>query len=121
MRPGRSRAQQGRGHDGDVVLVAVGVAAGGDHDGVGEALAQALAQPQQVAGVPRVRRGGGLDLDGDDAAVAVLDDEVDLVLAALGAQVVDGSIAQRGVDLNTYRFSVRLHVLPARHSGNLWQ
>ena len=53
---GRSRAQQGRGHDGDVVLVAVGVTAGGDHDGVGEALAQALAQPQQVVGVPRARR-----------------------------------------------------------------
>ena len=55
--PGRSRAQQGRGHDGDGVLIAVGVTAGGDHDGVGEALAQALAQPQQVAGVPRARRG----------------------------------------------------------------
>ena len=31
----------------------------------------------------RSRRSGGLDLDGDDAAVAVLDDEIDLVLAAL--------------------------------------
>ena len=51
-----------------------------------------------MAGVPGPWRGGGLDLNGDDAAVGALDNEVDLVLASLVAQMVDGGVAQGGVD-----------------------
>ena len=58
-----SGAEQRGGHDRDAVAVAVGVAAGGDVNGVGEVVPQAVGEPSQMGGVFAVRRNGQLDLD----------------------------------------------------------
>lgn len=41
---------------------------------------------------------GELDLDGEDDLIAAFDDQVDLVLAAMGPQMPDARFSRLGVD-----------------------
>ena len=101
-----SGTQQGGRYDGDAVAAAVGVAAGGDDDGVEQVGAEVLAEPAEVAHVVVGDGGGDLDFDGDDPAVIALDDEVDLVVAVAGSEVVDaclGSSSTSGSSVTVVR------------------
>jgi hypothetical protein len=100
--PAAGTQQRGR-YDGDAVAAAVGVAAGGDDDGVEQVGAEALAEPVEVAHVVVGDGGGDLDLDGDDPAVVALDDEVDLVVAVAGSEVVDARLGSLGVGAHAER------------------
>ena len=61
---------------------------GMEHDAAGEVLAELVAQPQQVSSVLAGRRSAGLELDAEQTAPPDIDDDVDLVAAALDPQVV---------------------------------
>lgn len=52
-----------------------------------------------MAGVPRRRRGSRLDFDCDDAASAQVDEQVDLLAAGLGAQVMQPGTGLQEFDL----------------------
>ena len=82
-----SWSEQGGGDDADAVGATVRVASGGDHDGVEQAIADLVAQPGEVTYVVVAHGVRQFHFEGDDAMVIALDDQVDLVFAAVGAQV----------------------------------
>ena len=51
----------------------------GEDDAGRQAIADPPLQPPQVPGIGGGRRGGGLDLDGDDPAVVELQDQVEII------------------------------------------
>jgi hypothetical protein len=53
-----------------------------------ESVLQLVPQPDQVAGVLEDWGGGRLDLDPEDSAASQVEDEVDLLAAGFGAEVV---------------------------------
>jgi hypothetical protein len=53
-----------------------------------ETLAELISEPLEVARVAARRRRARLDLDPDDAVTRELDEQVDLLSAAFGAQVM---------------------------------
>jgi integrase len=78
---GLSWAEERGGNHRDAVGAPVGRGPGRDDDGVPKSVAELVSQPEELLGV-RVGCGAcELDLEGDNAAVARLDDEVDLVPA----------------------------------------
>lgn len=95
----RSGTQEGSRYDGDAVASAVGVAAGGDDDGVEQVGAEALAEPVEVAHVVVGDGGGDLDFDGDDPSVAPLvfpPAASEGAVRPASAVLIDGGRAQRG-------------------------
>ena len=79
-----SGAEQRRRYDGDPIRAAVGVRPGGDHDRVEQVAPDLLGEPVEVAQGAIVGLGGELCLDREDAAVATLHDQVNLVVAVAG-------------------------------------
>src|SRR5690606_37326551 len=63
-----------------------------EHASGTETVTEVVPQPAQMSCVVRLGRGGGLDLDADDRAVAAFEDEVDLSLVPV-AVVPDGDVA----------------------------
>lgn len=89
VRPSRwSRPEQSRWDDPDAIGSPVRVGARRDHDRVEQLVAELVAEPPEVADVV-IADGVGEDLDGEDAMIAAFDDQVDLVLAAMGPQMPD--------------------------------
>ena len=58
----------------------------------GELITERFGEPEQMAGVRRSWNRSGLDLNAEDPAAAVLDDEIDLVSPATGANVRQGRL-----------------------------
>lgn len=87
-----SRSEQGGRYDADAVGPAVGVGARRHDDGVQNRVTELVLEPSKVAQVVVSNRVGQLHLDGEHSAVAAFDDEVDLVLAAMGSQMADACL-----------------------------
>lgn len=81
----RSGSEQRGRNDADAIGPAVGVGAGRDHDGVDHVVSELVLQPPKVAQVVIAHTVGELHLDRDDSVVAALDDEIHLVLTAVGS------------------------------------
>ena len=79
-----SRAEQCQRDDGNVVPPTIGVLAGVDDDGVDEVVPDPVAQPVQVLGVGVLDAVGQLDLDAQNPAVRVLDNQVHFVVVVAG-------------------------------------
>jgi hypothetical protein len=82
-----SRTEQRRRYDGDPVCAAIGVRPGRDDDRVEQVAADVLGEPVQVAGIAVVGHGGELHLDREDAAVATLHDQVNLVWPSIAGRL----------------------------------
>lgn len=82
-----SLPEYAEGDHGNAVASAVGVGTGGHDDCVDEVVTDLLAQPVEMADGGVVDALAELGFDGEDAALR-LDDDVDLVASAGGAQVV---------------------------------
>ena len=83
----KSRTEQSRRYDSDAVGAAVCIPSRVDQYRVPKVVPEGFAQPFQVRHVGLIDRGRQLDLDSDDASVRADDDEVHLVVTAVGANV----------------------------------
>jgi hypothetical protein len=83
-------AEERRRHDSYAIGAAVRLGAGRDNDGIHQVISDLLAQPAEMDDVLVGGDGVQLDLHRDHASVATLDDQVDLALAGVRAQVADG-------------------------------
>jgi hypothetical protein len=69
----------------------------------GEPVADALGQALQAAKICSAHRGGGLDLDADDASLPVLDDDVDFSLVFVPIVAEAEAFAAPAGDLQDFR------------------
>lgn len=90
--------RQGGGNDADAVATAVGLGASGDHSCVEEVVAELTGEPVQVTHVTVVEGVGQFHFEGYNAAVGAFDDQINLVLAGVGAEVPDSGFGGLGVD-----------------------
>lgn len=89
----RSGAEESGRYDGDAILPAVSGWARRDDDSIEKVIPNPAGQPVQLSYIPVIDGPGKLDFDREDPVVVALHDEVDLVLAATGAQMFDGCSA----------------------------
>ncbi len=82
----------------DAVGSGVGVGSGGDDGEGGVVVGELGVEPVEVAQVALGDVRAEVGVDGDDA-VGVFDDEVDVVAAAFGAEMVDGGVVVLGEHL----------------------
>lgn len=71
-------------------------------DAVGEAIPQMIVQPVEMADILIASGFAELDLDDDDSAIAPLDDQVDLAVSLLGAQMANPRGRGFGVDAERF-------------------
>ena len=97
-RAASSGSEESGRDDGYTVGPAVGVSSGVDQYCIGQLVADAFAQPLQVLEVVVIDGGRQLDLYAEQTAVRPGEDEVDLVLASMGAQVTYLGLGRLSVD-----------------------
>jgi uncharacterized protein (UPF0218 family) len=100
-----SRPEQGERYDGDAVAPAIRELAGRDDDPVGNSVADSVVEPGEVPDVAVVDSTRRLDLDRQHRSVLALDDEVDLPVRVLGAEMPDPGLGGGQFNKWTGRYS----------------
>ena len=88
-----SGAEEGGGHDTDAVAPTVGRLSRCDDDCVKQVVAESTLEPLKMSDIAVDDVARQFDFDREDAAVAALDDQVDLVLACGRAQVLGSRLS----------------------------
>ncbi|HUY57199.1 MAG TPA: hypothetical protein VMV12_05160 [Candidatus Micrarchaeaceae archaeon] len=72
-----------------------------DDDGVEEVGADPCLELPQVPHITVTNGGGELDLNGEDPAVAAFNDQVDLMLSSVSAEIAHPGLGRLGVNAHT--------------------
>lgn len=97
-RVGRSAAEEGQGNHADPIGPAVRRTTGCENHCINEVPIEHAGQPPKMADVAIRHRLGQLHLECHHALVPTDSEEIDLMLAAPGAQVRDGGFGRLGKD-----------------------
>lgn len=92
------QAQQSEGNHRDAIRAPVRSGTGSEHHQILDLIAELFLEPMEMFDVVIADRRSELHLERDDSSAASLEDEIDFVLAALGAQMTEAALQRLGDD-----------------------